>query len=263
MSCRAGSRSPNACPTTPVACILQELQLLGLPETRWADYLGLLAKELPGWSGMFLWRHQHPGYGGETTPIDMLDYLAVRLVLERVYAARLTAVHFNCEASLPGLRGHLRRHPAELQVRLALYTGQLPEWLEEQGHRLVRSAAHTEHEEDDRDWLPVARLIDAWLARPSNSGVRTQGGHAWPLFVLCQHLGLSAQALTAIGTAGAIALLDCLQELTPHTAGWVWLQAYERHYREQVFSALVANQDRGPWKTRSDPPRGATDVLHG
>jgi uncharacterized protein YbcC (UPF0753/DUF2309 family) len=241
-------------PDDPAACILQKLQLLGLPEAHWAGYLSLLAKELPGWSGMVLWRHQHPGYAGETTPIDMLDYLALRLVLERVYAARLTAAHFNCEASLPGLRGHLRRHPAELHVRLALYTGQLPEWLEDHGHRLVRNAVHSTHEEDDRDWLPVARLIDLWRAQPRNSDVFTRGAHAWPLFVLCQHLGLSARALAALGKDGAITLLDCLHELTPQTAGWLWLQAYEQHYREQVFSALVANQDRGPWKTRTARP---------
>ncbi|MDP1927189.1 MAG: DUF2309 domain-containing protein [Thiobacillus sp.] len=241
-------------PDDPTACILQKLQLLGLPEARWVDYLGLLAKELPGWSGMVLWRHEHPGYAGETTPIDMLDYLAIRLVLERVYAQRLTATHFNCEASLPGLRGHLRRHPAELQVRLALYAGQLPEWLEDQGHRLVRSAVHSTHEEDDCDWLPVARLIDTWLAQPQNRDALKRGAHAWPLFVLCQHLGLSPHTLTALGHNGATALLNCLQELTPQAAGWLWLQAYERHYREQIFSALLANQDRGPWKTRANRP---------
>lgn len=241
-------------PDDPTACILQELQLLGLAETDWASYLGLLAKELPGWSGMVLWRHQHPGHGGETTPIDMLDYLALRLVLERVYAARLTAAHFNCEPSLPGLRGHLRRHPAEQLVRLALYTGQLPEWLEDHGHRLVRNTVHSPREADDRDWLPVARLINVWQSQPQNSETFTRGAHAWPLFVLCQHLGLSAAALTAMGRDGAIGVLDCLHELTPQTTGWVWLQAYERHYREQVFSALVANQDRGPWKTRATRP---------
>lgn len=241
-------------PDDPTACILQELQLLGLAEARWGDYLSLLSKELPGWSGMILWRHQHPGYAGDATPINMLDYLALRLVLERVYAARLTAAHFNCEASLPGLRGHLRRHPAELQVRLALYAGQLPEWLEDHGHRLVRSSVHSTHEEDDREWLPVARLINAWLTQPARSEAFTRGDHAWPLFVLCQHLGLSAQSLAALGQEGATALLACLNELTPQTSGWLWLQAYERHYREQVFSALVANQDRGPWKTRASRP---------
>lgn len=241
-------------PDDPVACILQELQLLGLPQTDWAGYLSLLAKELPGWSGMVLWRHQHPGYDGETTPVAMLDYLALRLVLERVYAARLSAAHFNCEPSLPGLRGHLRRHPAEQRVRLALYTGQLPEWLEDHGHRLVRNAVHSRSEADDRDWLPVARLISVWQAQPQNGEGLTRGAHAWPLFVLCQHLGLSAGALTALGRDGAVALLDCLNELTPQTTGWLWLQAYERHYREQVFSALVANQDRGPWKTRRTRP---------
>ncbi len=53
------------------------------------SYLERLALELPGWSGMFLWRHLHPGYDGETAAVDMMDYLAVRMVLERIYAQRL------------------------------------------------------------------------------------------------------------------------------------------------------------------------------
>jgi hypothetical protein len=242
-------------PDTSAACIEQELQVLGLPRERWTDYLEALAKELPGWSGMVLWHHLHPGYAGEATPVDLTDYLALRLVLERIYAQRLAVAHFKSEASLHGLRGYLRRHPAELRVRLALYAGDLPEWLEEQGHRLVREAVNREAEEEDDDWLPVARLIDRWQARPECS----EAGHTcesrlWPLFVLCQHLGLSAEALARLGSTGALALLQCLEALTPQTAGWVWLQAYERHYREQIFSALAANEGRGPWRTRAARP---------
>jgi uncharacterized protein len=242
-------------PDTPEACIEQELQVLGLPQARWTDYLETLAKELPGWSGMFLWRHLHPGYNGDTLPIGMTDYLAVRLVLERIYAQRITATHFKSEASLHGLRGYLRHHPAELRVRLALYGGGLPEWLEDQGHRLVREATSRSDEEVDSDWLPVARLIDLWQAQPECS----DAGHScesrlWPLFLLCQHLGVSAQALGSLGSLGATALLQCLETLTPQVAGWVWLQAYERHYREQVFTALVANEGRGPWKSRATRP---------
>ncbi|MCU0842868.1 MAG: DUF2309 domain-containing protein, partial [Thiobacillaceae bacterium] len=241
-------------PEEPVEAILQGLLTLGLDPAHWEVYLESLAKELPGWSGMVLWRDQH---GGQEVPVTLTDYLAVRLVLEQVHAQRLCGLHFKTEASLPGLRGYLRHHPAELLVRLALYGEELPEWLADQGHRLVRAATGRGSEETEADWLPVARLLESWRQgerRDPESGHR----RAWPLFLFCQHLGVSADGLSALGPEGARALLDGLAELTPERAAWVWLQAYERHYREQVFAALAANHGRGRWRDRRDgagPPR--------
>jgi uncharacterized protein len=238
-------------PEDPAECIVQELHVLGLPDDRRSAYLESLAKELPGWSGMFLWRDRHPGYAGEATPVAMLDYLAVRLVLERVYAQQISGIHFKSEASLHGLRGYLHHHPAELLVRLALYHADsgpgMPEWLQEQGHRLVREATNRVGEEDDADWLAVAQLMLSPAAADAEAELHPQ---RWPLYLLCQHLGIAASELMQAGGAGAQALLDCLAELTPPILGWVWLQAYERHYRQRILAALAANHGRGTWKTR-------------
>ncbi len=268
-------------PDDAEACIVQELQVLGLPDDGRAEYLEALALELPGWSGMFLWRDLHPGYEDEatqpSTPVAMLDYLAVRLVLERIHAQRLASIHFKTEASVHGLRGYLHHHPAELLVRLALYgppltpnpspargrgehqaslrdsheMGTPPEWLQGQGHRMVREAVNRAGEEDEADWLPIARLltekVDACDARRLNP-------NRWPLFLLCQHLGIPAHALTRCDGDGVQALLACLDDLTPQRMGWVFLQAYERHFRQQILAALAANAGRGPWKTRATPP---------
>lgn len=241
-------------PDDAAACIVQELHVLGLPDACRASYLESLAKELPGWSGMFLWREQHPGYESEgtqlSTPVSMVDYLAVRLVLERIYAQRIASAHFKTEASLHGLRGYLHHHPAELLVRLALYAGEsgVPEWLQEQGHRLVRESVNHVGEEVDADWLAVARLI---FSPPPPEETELGSPDRWPLFLLCQHLGLDAAALAK---TDARALLACLAELTPSVMGWVWLQAYERHYRQQILGALAANSGRSPWKTRDRRP---------
>lgn len=243
-------------PEDPLETILQTLRATGLEPARWEDYLETLAKELPGWSGMVLWRDRHPGHGA---PVALADYLAVRLVLEQLHAQRLCAVHFKTEASLPGLRGHLRRHPAELLVRLALYGDELPEWLADQGHRLVRAATGRTGEEQEADWLPVARLLDAWRRGDTPCATDADAApdrRAWPLFRLCQHLGLDADALAALSDAEVRAVFDCVAALTPERAAWVWLQAYERHYREQIFSALAANHGRGAWRDRAGgPPR--------
>jgi uncharacterized protein YbcC (UPF0753/DUF2309 family) len=237
-------------PADPVEAIRHALEDLGLEESRWEAYLENLAKELPGWSGMVLWRNDHPGYAGLATPIAMVDYLAVRLILEQVHGQRLCGLHFKTEASVAGLRGYLRHHPAELLVRFALYNENPPEWLADQGHRLVREATGRREEELDGDWQPVARLMAAWRASGGEAEDAIPGRGAWPLFLLAQHLGLNAARLETLGGEGAGALLACLADLSPECMGWVWLLAYERHYREQVFSALAANHGRGPWRDR-------------
>lgn len=249
----AWEQTQERLPDAPEDAILQGLNALGLDASLWEAYLEALAKELPGWSGMVLWRGEHPGYGGLGAPVSMVDYLAVRLILEQLHAQKLCGLHFKVEASLPGLRGYLRHHPAELLVRLALYAEDLPEWLVEHGHRLVRGATGRAEEEQEADWLPVARLILAWRRGEPIPGVDAVPGperRAWPLFRLAQHLGLDGEALAALGADGARRLLDCLAELTPERMGWLWLLAYEGHYREQVFAALAANHGRGPWRDR-------------
>lgn len=237
-------------PDDPVDAIRQSLEALGLEEARWEAYLEALAKELPGWSGMVLWRNDHPGYAGLATPVAMVDYLAVRLVLEQIHGQRLCGLHFKAEASLQGLRGYLRHHPAELLVRQALYNRELPEWLADQGHRLVREATGRREEELEADWQPVAQLIATWHESGAGEAEPAPGRQAWPLFLLAQHLGLAANRLETLGAEGAQALLACLADLTPERMGWVWLLAYERHYRQQVFAALAANHGRGPWRDR-------------
>ena len=246
-------------PERSTEAISQALVSLGIEAPRWESYLERLAMELPGWSGMFFWRTEHPGYAGLGTPVAMADYLAVRLVLEHVHCQTLCGLHFKTEASLPGLRGYFRRHPFELLVRLALYSDDLPEWLADQAHRLVRAATARNDEEQDSEWLPVARLLAAWRRGEHEdfdveAGATPPDRRAWTLFVLCQHLGIDADALATLGVEGADALLEGLSALTPELAGWVWLQAYERHYREQVFAALAANHGRGPWSDRTAAP---------
>ena len=52
----------DALPADPLEAIIAELKRLGLARERWVPYLERLALELPGWSGMTLWRDLHPDY---------------------------------------------------------------------------------------------------------------------------------------------------------------------------------------------------------
>ncbi|MEO5336618.1 MAG: DUF2309 domain-containing protein, partial [Magnetospirillum sp. WYHS-4] len=242
-------------PDEPLAAILEELTLLGLPEDRWDAYLERLALELPGWSGMMMWRSLRPGYR-KLAPerVEMMDYLAVRLVLERFFAQRLCRAEFRVEPRLDMFRWHFRRRRPELLVRWSLFNGRLPEYLASQAQGLLRRSR--EDPADDEDWQGLAHRIWTWRLSPAAEKSVGHGvsGSGWRLFRLTQHLGLSAADVAAGGRDLAEELLACLDRLTPERAGHLWLLAYERHYRDHVLGALAANRGRGRWARRDERP---------
>lgn len=244
-------------PDDPLDVLVAELRLLGLAESQWCDYLERLCLELPGWSGMALWRAEHRGYADAAgVELDMLDYLAVLLVLERLFAQRICRRHWRIEASLPGLRWHFHHQPAELLVRAALFEGRLPEYLVSFAEALVGAAVQEGGLIHDDAWQTVAQLIWSWRQTPAadRRGGRGVADTAWPLFRLAQLLGLSGAELRAAGAEGAEALLAASQRFDTDALGHLWLLAYEGHFRQQVFAALAANHGRGAWATRTRTP---------
>ncbi len=229
--------------------VMDELQRLGLPEEAWAKYIERLALELPGWSGMFLWRHNHPGYEGlNPDRVEMMDYLAVRLVLERIYAQRLCRKLWRIEASLEMLRWYFRRRRSELYVRYTLFNQRLPEYLVNAAQRLCEDYTSSDNYDS---WQQLADKVWTWKQSPASD---TLSGHTvlksgWRLFVLAQHLGLSGSEVSNLNDEQLGALFAAL-DLDDETSGFIWLRAYERHYHEQVYNALTQNHGRGPWAER-------------
>ena len=261
---RAWGTEVESLPPEPLEAIIAELQRMGLPRERWLGYLERLALELPGWSGMALWRERHPDYGPDAAPVSMLDYLALRLVLERIYAQALSRTHWQIEASLDMLRWYFRRNPEELLVREALYGEPLPEYLTTLAEGAV---AHSDLHRGERDWGELAARIWIWRRSQVNPGpdpaptAPTAHGRAWPLFRVAQHLGLSGAELRRLGTEGVRAIFACLDALDEDRGCYLWLQAFERHYREQILTALTHNHGRGPWSERDDAALPAAQVM--
>jgi uncharacterized protein YbcC (UPF0753/DUF2309 family) len=247
--------SIDALPDDPLDTILIELKWLGLAEEQWAGYLERLALELPGWSGMFLWRHNRPGYNGlQQVQVDMVDYLAVRLVLERLFAQRLCRKRWMVEASFDVIRWYFRHNRAEFMVRYTVYNKHLPEYLVTLAQRLLNCSALCET--DTAQWLHLAHMIWTWqqspaAARPIGYSVQRS---AWRLFRLAQHLGVCGTDIRDLERTTVNRIFDCIDSLDPERAGFIWLQAYERHYREQLFNTLVNNHGRGRWPTRNTRP---------
>ena len=241
-------------PEEPLEAVMEELRRLGLPRERWPGYLERLALELPGWSGMYLWRSRRPGYDGQTHPVEMMDYLAVRLVMERVFAQRLAAPLWQIEPGIDMLHWYFRRNPAEFLVRHALFNERLPEYLASRAQRLATREGESLPAAER--WQHLAELVWIWQRSPAADlgGQHSVFRSAWPLFRLAQHLGLSGAALRRLNRKGAKELLGYLRQLDDQTAGYLRLLAYERHYRQALFSALVQNYARGRWHHRDERP---------
>ncbi|MDP1653788.1 MAG: DUF2309 domain-containing protein [Rhodocyclaceae bacterium] len=241
-----------ALPDDPMDAVVAEFARLGLPEERWAGYLERLALELPGWSGMFLWRQEHPGYAGTPdVPVVLLDFLAVRLIVERIVCDDIARRHWGICTNLDALGAYFREQPAEFWVRHAYHEGELPEYLLDLIEPHLPAVKDAALPSEPGLWVWLAECVDIWRQSQFAPTAERTAGHgparsAWPLFRLAQHLGMHAAALRALGAVGAEALLQALDCLDADQRGYLWLLAYERHYREQILGCLAANHGRWP-----------------
>jgi uncharacterized protein YbcC (UPF0753/DUF2309 family) len=239
-------------PDDPLDTIIVELRRLGLRPSRWVHYLEQLALEIPGWSGMFLWRHLNPGYEGLTpNRVEMVDYLAVRLVMERLFAQRVCREEWQLEANLDVLRWYFHRRSSDFYVRYHLFNNKLPEYLVTHAQALVEQAppSHEAYEE----WKRLADTI--WTWKQSANSDQEEGfsvyRSGWRIFRLAQHMGISGAEIEAMEPTQLEAICHTIALLDEQRSGWIWLQAYEHHYREQFFNAVADNHQRGAWAERS------------
>jgi len=221
-------------PDDPVDVLAETLPRLVADERLWPGYLQRLALELPGWSGMFLWRARHPEHG-DGSPVAMADYLAVRVLLETLLCEDLTRRLTGAAQGLADLQAWFAARPAEFFVRDALRTRTLPEALQQRVVRRCRVGA--DNHVDAADWAALAAEIGNLPAPPDTTRVPR-------LAALLELLELSPGDLDMLTPEDADALLACADSLAPLVRGEIWLLAYERHYREQIFSALAANHPR-------------------
>lgn len=243
----------DALPEDAIDAIVQQLEALAIPQERWPGYLQRLALELPGWSGLINWRQTHPAYQADDATQPLLaDYLAIRLILDRLYAQVLCRKVWHCDARFDKLQAYFRKNLAEFAVRRALFRRELPEYLTQPGHALLADATR-----QPEAWQTLAERIWTWRHSPlANGGV---GGisvynHAWRLFRISQLLGLNAASLQKLSKAQLLEWIEILDGFDQAQRSAVWLDAYERHYQQDLLQALHANHNRGRWANRNTRP---------
>lgn len=235
----------------PLETMIFELRRTGVAQEKWAHYIERIALELPGWAGMFLWHaNNSPADNTDEPNINMVDYLAVYLVLERLFAQRLCGRIWQLEASLDMFRWRFRQHRSEYLVRHALFNTQLPEYLITRAHKLVQRQYSKTNRYDD--WVDLADMIWTWQHSPAAdkpTGYSVHGS-AWNLFLMSQQLSLPGGFIRQLDAAQLETIFACLQLVLGDYGNFLWLQAYERNYREKIFNTVRQNQGRGRWRTR-------------
>lgn len=236
------------------------LDQLNIPEKQREAYLHRLAWETPGWAGMVNWRAEHPAYAANrSAPTALMDFLAIRLFLDRLWIERFCRETWNIRGGLNSLRAYFEQNVSEFFVRHQLYAGELPEYLIASAQSLIGLAwSERQHREN---WRILADMTWTWQHSLAANPVRrhTVFRSAWRLFRLAQHLGINSEELRALPRKTAETLLSTLDAWTPNRKAYLWLQAYEHHYRETLFNALTRNLSPKP--SKEPVPRPEAQVI--
>jgi hypothetical protein len=103
-------------PSPPEDALLESLTTLGIEPEAWHDYLALHLAALSGWAGLIKWRADQTEYDWQRAyPIDLLQYLAVRLWYERELVQQICDKQLGTAGSVPAISAKMKARSAALK----------------------------------------------------------------------------------------------------------------------------------------------------
>ncbi len=104
----------DAAGMSPLDSILESLELLGVVEDEWDDFIPATLLALRGWAGMIYQMEVRGDRVALSAPAQSLvEFLAVRLILERLALAHVAGEAMQFEGSLSWLRAAIRAERGE------------------------------------------------------------------------------------------------------------------------------------------------------
>ncbi|MDA8364523.1 MAG: DUF2309 domain-containing protein [Gammaproteobacteria bacterium] len=208
---------------TPEGIINYAMNELRVPEDAWVDYFTSSLTRLHGWAGYIRWRSAAKHYHwNQRYPADLVDYLAIRLVLGlallREHAARLKV-----PGDAQALARFIDERPAEAYLRREFHGG----------HVLPALAHAVEDAVASGRQARIELLLPEYIARKRAYEVRRQ---AETLRDLAARAGL-ATALSRLTPDELGRLLATLTRFE-RAEGQLWLNAQEAHYLNRLAGRL-------------------------
>jgi uncharacterized protein YbcC (UPF0753/DUF2309 family) len=97
-------------PVSPLASIGESLEILGIAEEEWDEFLSATLLALRGWGGITQFLEERPDRAVRPVPHgSLIEFLAVRLVLDRLALAYTARTALGFTGPLAGLRDELHR----------------------------------------------------------------------------------------------------------------------------------------------------------
>ncbi len=112
------SRKIRELPDSAEDAIAISLDRLRIPPDRRTEYQSRLFAQLPGWAGFIRWLTENPEYPGQRTrPIDIVQFLAVRLFYEVELTDALCRREWSIAGTLSALTAHWQTNSDEYRER--------------------------------------------------------------------------------------------------------------------------------------------------
>lgn len=210
---------------TAEGMVAHVLRLLDVPESVWQGYITQELTRMHGWAGFIRYRTSAKHYyWAQRYPGDLVDFLAVRMVLGFALLEE-SRRHHQTPASRTEVLTLLQEHPRAAYLRSELYGGTiLPGWAQRAEDVLVRGRPKR-----------IAELTAAYAPAKLQWENERQGER---LRLLARGTGGNAEAaLMGLSPAQLDDLLRILGDWE-RSEGYVWLQAMESHYINELVKKI-------------------------
>ncbi|MEA3639538.1 MAG: DUF2309 domain-containing protein [Lamprobacter sp.] len=224
----------------PEVMIDRVMRRLGVPEAFWMDNFTLELSKLHGWAGFVRWRAQaRHYYWQERNPADLVDFLAIRLVLALALLED-AGRRLKRDLSWPALKAFAETHPHECLLRRELNAGSvLPDF----AHRIEVTLERGDPARLDALFLEYERVKRAREARTRAARIQA----------MAERAGIARDQLLGYPDHRLLQLINGLYALKA-SEGMTWTRALEQTYRDRLLAAL------GPTLANAKTP-GAANQL--
>ncbi|MDR4461706.1 MAG: DUF2309 domain-containing protein [Nitrospirales bacterium] len=223
-------------PDSPEDAVLACLHAMGLPQDVWSSVFTLHLAQLPGWTGFLKWRADQVDQEWQTAfPIDLVQYLAVRLFYERELVQRVCQDRLGIPGTYTAIVSSMEHFPFGYGLYRMFRAGRLnPGMIPALDESLLTTTP-----------LPLQTLDDLGREADAKWGTiqrqLTVKGHALLLRHLAESLELPLSDMMECSSEVLDTLLEWITNFPDSTHGPLWLQAFEMSYVKDFVKSLSPN----------------------